>query len=162
MAPASLALNDKCFINHHCHHCQLDSNSNHITAPQCPRHTARLQRSSTSRLESSLSWSSHLFRRRPGGSRHEWSGGRLSEVMMWRQTDLFSLSRRENCVGRTGNDRMRSGQSTAGLHRYGLRHANGFWAVASSISGENHPETLHWPLVTSTYIPHRGLIPTSL
>jgi len=50
-----------------------------LTYLPCPRSTARLQRSPVGRVESFRSWSSHLFRGRPGGRRHVRSGGRLSE-----------------------------------------------------------------------------------
>ena len=54
-----------------------------VVAPPCPRSTARLQRSPIGRVESFRSWSTHLFRGRPGGRRHVRSGGRLSDTLMW-------------------------------------------------------------------------------
>ena len=50
----------------------------------CPRSTALLQTSPIGRVESFCSWSSHLFRGRPGGRRHVRSGGRLSDTFTWR------------------------------------------------------------------------------
>jgi len=52
-----------------------------VVAPPWP--TTRLQRSPVGRVESCRSWSSHLFRGRPGGRRHVRSGGRLSDTLMW-------------------------------------------------------------------------------
>jgi len=54
-----------------------------VLAPPCPRSTTRLQRSPVGRVESFRSWSSQLFRGRPGGRRHVRSGGRLSDALMW-------------------------------------------------------------------------------
>jgi len=55
-----------------------------VVTPPCPRSTARLQSSAVGRrVESFRSWLSHLFRGRPGGRRHVWSGGRLSDTLMW-------------------------------------------------------------------------------
>ena len=45
--------------------------------------STRLQRSPVGRVESFRSWSSHLFRGRPGGRRHVRSGGRLSDTLTW-------------------------------------------------------------------------------
>ena len=54
-----------------------------VVAPPCPRSTARLQRSPLGRVESFCSWSSHLFRGRPGERRHLRSAGRLSATFTW-------------------------------------------------------------------------------
>jgi len=61
------------------HHGRIAGQGRRVIAPPCPRSTARLQRSPIGRVESFRSWSSHLFR----GRRHVWSGGRLSDTLMW-------------------------------------------------------------------------------
>ena len=48
------------------HHCCIASEGRRVVAPPCPRSTARLQRSPVGRVKSYHSWSSHLFRGRPG------------------------------------------------------------------------------------------------
>jgi len=45
--------------------------------------TPHLQRSPMEQVESFRSWSSHLFRGRPGGWRHVQLGGRFSDTLMW-------------------------------------------------------------------------------
>jgi len=67
----------------HHHHCRVGSEGRRVVAPPCPRSTARLQSSPVGRVESFRSWSSHLFRGRPGGRRHVRSGDRLSDTLMW-------------------------------------------------------------------------------
>jgi len=79
-----------CPIHHHHHHYRrrrrrrIAREGRRVVAPPCPRSTARLQRSPVGRLESSRSWSSHVFRGRPGGRRHVRSGGRLSDTFTCR------------------------------------------------------------------------------
>ena len=68
---------------HHQHHVRVADEGRRVVAPPCPRSTARLRRSPIGRVESFRSWSSHLFRGRPGGRRHVRSGGRLSDTLMW-------------------------------------------------------------------------------
>jgi len=72
--------------NHHHHHYhdgRVAGEGRRVIAPPCPRSTARLQSSPVGRrVESFHSWSTHLFRGRPGGRRHVWSGGRLSDSLM--------------------------------------------------------------------------------
>ena len=74
--------------HHHHHHCRIAGEGRRVVAPPCPRPTARLQSSPVGRVETFRSWSSHLFRGRPGGRRHVRSGGRLSDTLMlsWRAT----------------------------------------------------------------------------
>ena len=62
---------------------RVASEGRRVVAPSCPRSTARLHRSPVGRMESFRSWSSHLFRGRPGGRRHVRSAGRLSDTLMW-------------------------------------------------------------------------------
>jgi len=62
--------------------------SRHCTT--CPQSTARLQRSPVGRVESFHSWSSHLFRGRPGGQRHVRSGGWLSDTLTWSWRAMFA------------------------------------------------------------------------
>ena len=71
--------------NHHHHRkVRVANEGRRVVAPSCPRSTARLQRSPVGRrVESFRSWSSQLFRGRPGGRRHVRSGGRLSDTLMW-------------------------------------------------------------------------------
>jgi len=45
-----------------------------------------------SRVESFRSWSSHLFRGRPGGRRHVRSGGRWSDMLTWALNNRGSLT----------------------------------------------------------------------
>ena len=71
------------FHHHHHHHGRVTGDGRRVVTPPCPRSTARLQRSPVGRVESFRSWSSHLFRGRPGGRRHVRSGGRLSGTLMW-------------------------------------------------------------------------------
>ena len=54
--------------NHH-HHVRVAGEGRRVVAPPCPRSTARLQSSPIGRVESFRSWSSHLFRGRPGERR---------------------------------------------------------------------------------------------
>ena len=61
-----------------------------VVASPCPRSTARLQRSPIGRVESFRSWLSHLFCGRPGGRRHERSGGQLSDTLMWSWRAMFA------------------------------------------------------------------------
>jgi len=70
------------FVGHH-HQFHVADEGRRVVAPPCPRSTARLQRSPIRRVESFRSWSTHLFRGRPGGRRHVRSGGRLSDTLMW-------------------------------------------------------------------------------
>ena len=67
---------------HYHHHCRVAGEGRRVVAPPCPRSTARLQRSPVGRVESFRSWSSQLFRGRPGGRRHVRPGGRLSDTLM--------------------------------------------------------------------------------
>ena len=69
--------------HHHHRHVRVAFEGRRVVAPPCPRSTARLQRSPVGRVESFRSWSSHLFRGRPGGRRHVPSGGRLSDTLLW-------------------------------------------------------------------------------
>ena len=62
--------------HHYHHHFHVADEGRRVVAPPCPRSTARLQRSPIGRVESFRSWSTHLFRGRPGGRRHVRSGGR--------------------------------------------------------------------------------------
>ena len=80
--PASYQLLVPRKLNRH-HHCRVAGDGRRVVAPPCPRSTARLQRSPIKRVESFRSWSSHLFRGRSGGRRHVWSGGLLSDTLMW-------------------------------------------------------------------------------
>ena len=64
--------------------------SRRCTSPPCPRSTARLQSSPIGRVESFRSWSSQLFRGRPGGRRHVRSGGRLSDTLTWSLWAMFA------------------------------------------------------------------------
>ena len=66
--------------HHHHHHARVASEGRRVVAsPRRPtRLTARLQMSPVGRVKSFRSWSSHLFRRRPGGRRHVRSGLRRS------------------------------------------------------------------------------------
>ena len=66
--------------HHDHHHCRVAGDGRRVVAPPCPRSTARLQRSPIGRVESFRSWSSHLFRGRPGGRHHVRSGGRSSDT----------------------------------------------------------------------------------
>ena len=59
--------------------CRVAGEGRRVVAPPCPRSTARLKSSPVGRVESFRSWSSHLFRGRPGGRRHVRSGGRLND-----------------------------------------------------------------------------------
>ena len=69
--------------HHHHHHGRVAGEVRRVVAPPCPRSTARLQSSPVGRrVESFRSWSTHLFRGRPGGRRHVRSGGRLSDTLM--------------------------------------------------------------------------------
>ena len=68
---------------YHHRHGRVAGEGRRVVAPPCPRSTARLQSSPVGRVESFRSWSSHLFRGRPGGRRHVRSGGRLSDTLMW-------------------------------------------------------------------------------
>ena len=61
-----------------------------VLAPPCPQSTARLQRFPIGRVESFHSWSTHLFRGRPGGRRHVRSGGRLSDTLTWSWRAMFA------------------------------------------------------------------------
>jgi len=61
------------------HQVCIAGESRRVVAPPCPWH---LQRSPIGRVESSRSWSSHLFCGRPGGRRHVRSGARLSDTSM--------------------------------------------------------------------------------
>ena len=54
--------------NHH-HHVRVAGEGRRVVAPPCQRSTARLQSSPIGRVESFRSWSSHLFRGRPGERR---------------------------------------------------------------------------------------------
>ena len=67
-------------VSYQHHHGSVAGEGRRVVAP---RSTARLQRSPVGRVESFRSWSSHLFRGRPGGRRHVRSGGRLSDTLMW-------------------------------------------------------------------------------
>ena len=69
--------------HHHHHHDRVAGEGRRVVAPPCPWSTARLQSSPVGRVESFRSWSSHLFRARPGGLRHVQSGGRLSDTLTW-------------------------------------------------------------------------------
>ena len=69
-------------VYHHHYHGLVAGEGRRVVAPPCRRSTARLQRSPIGRVESFRSWSSHLFRGRPGGRRHVRSGGRLSDTLM--------------------------------------------------------------------------------
>ena len=82
------------------HRRRVAGEGRHFVAPPCPRSTARLQRSPVGRVESFRSWSSHLFRERPGRRRHVRSGGRLSDTLMWSWRAMFagvSSSSRATC-----------------------------------------------------------------
>ena len=74
---------------HHHHQFHVADEGRRVVAPPCPRSTARLQRSPIGRVESFRSWSTHLFRGRPGGRRHVRSGGRLS-TLMWSWRAMFA------------------------------------------------------------------------
>ena len=77
--------------HHHHHHGRVAGEGRRVIAPPCPRSTARLQSSPVGRrMESFRSWSSHLFRGRPGGRRHVRSGGRLSNTLMWSWKAMFA------------------------------------------------------------------------
>jgi len=76
-------------LNHH-HQVRVAGEGRRVVAPPCPRSTARLQRSPVGRVESFRSWSSHLFRGRPGGRRHVRSGGRLNDTLMWSWRAMFA------------------------------------------------------------------------
>jgi len=65
------------------HHGRVAGEGRRVVAPPCPRSTARLRRSPIGRVESFRSWSSYLFRERPGERRHVQSGGRFSDTLMW-------------------------------------------------------------------------------
>jgi len=68
---------------HHHHHSRVAGGGRRVVAPLCPRPTARLHvRSPMERTEPSRSWSSHLFRGRPGERRHVRSGRRLNRGYM--------------------------------------------------------------------------------
>jgi len=69
--------------NRHHDHGRIADEGRRVVAPRCPRSTARLQSSPVGRVESFRSWSSHVFRGRPGGRRHVRSGGRCSDTSMW-------------------------------------------------------------------------------
>ena len=69
--------------HHYGHHGRVADEVRRVVAPPCPWSTARLQSSPVGRVESFRSWSSQLFRGRPGGRRHVRSGGRLSDTLMW-------------------------------------------------------------------------------
>ena len=56
--------------HHHHRQVRIAREGRRVVAPPCPRSTARLQRSPVGRVESFRSWSSHLFRGRPGGRRN--------------------------------------------------------------------------------------------
>ena len=75
---------------HHHHHGRVAGEGRRVVAPPCPRSTARLQSSPVGRVESFRSWSSHLFRGRPGGRRHVRPGGRLSDTLMWSRRAMFA------------------------------------------------------------------------
>jgi len=68
--------------SYHHHHVRVAGEGRRVVAPPCPRSTARLQSSPIGRVESFRSWSSQLFRGRPGGRLHMRSGGRLSDTLM--------------------------------------------------------------------------------
>ena len=71
------------YRHHRHHHGRVAGEGRRVVAPPCPRSTARLHSSPVGRVESFRSWSSHLFRGRPGGRRHVRSGGRLSDTMAY-------------------------------------------------------------------------------
>ena len=77
--------------HHHHHHVRVAGEGRRVVAPPCPRSTARLQSSPVGRVESFRSWSSQLFRGRPGGRRHVQSGGRLSDTLMWSRRAMFAV-----------------------------------------------------------------------
>jgi len=52
--------------HHHHHQVRVAGEGRRVVAPPCPRSTARRQRSPVGRVGSFRSWSSHLFRGRPG------------------------------------------------------------------------------------------------
>ena len=79
-----------CSNEKHHRHRRVAGEGRRVVAPPCPRSTARLQRSPIGRVESFRSWSSHLFRGRPGGRRHVRSGGRLSDTLMWSWRATFA------------------------------------------------------------------------
>ena len=58
------------FHHHHHHQVRVAGEGRRVVAPPCLRSTARLQSSPVGRVESFRSWSSQLFRGRPGGRRH--------------------------------------------------------------------------------------------
>jgi len=66
--------------HHHHHQVRVAGEGRRVVAPPCPRSTARRQRSPVGRVGSFRSWSSHLFRGRPGGRLHVRSGGRLDSL----------------------------------------------------------------------------------
>ena len=94
---------------HYRHHRRVAGEGRRVVSPPCPRSTAaRLQRSPVGRLQSFRSWSSHLFRGRPGGRRHMRSGGRLSDMLMW--TDVGGGRGEDKCPVADGarvDDRLR-------------------------------------------------------
>ena len=70
--------------HHHHHHGRVAGEGRRVVAPPCSRSTARLQSSPVGPVaESFRSWSSQLFRGRPGGRLHVRSGGRLSDTFTW-------------------------------------------------------------------------------
>jgi len=80
------AFRPKSHHHHHHHHGCVAGEGRRVVAPPCPRSmsTARLQSSPVGPVaESFRSWSSHLFRGRPGGRGHVRSGGRLSDMFTW-------------------------------------------------------------------------------
>ena len=89
------------FLYHHHHHqVRVAGEGRRVVASPSPRSTACLQRFPSGRVESFRSWSSHFFRGRPGGQRHVWSGGRLSDTLMWRRRAMLagvSFSSRATC-----------------------------------------------------------------
>ena len=80
---------------YHHHHGRVAGEGCRVVAPPCPRSTTCLQRSPVRRVELIRSWSSHLFRGRPGRRRHVRSGGRLSDKFTWTEEPSCILSRND-------------------------------------------------------------------
>jgi len=150
----------RCEMNgHHHHHHHLRrvaGEGRRVVAPPCPRLTARLQRSPIGRMESFRSWSSHLFRGRPGGRHHMRSGGRLNDTFIWSGRATFEVCRQvephaqiPRCVDAIGDGTVKSDRSFVALHHFGLGRTIGFQAAVSDTSGGKHPESSHQLTVRS-------------
>ena len=121
--------------HHYHHHGRIASKGRRIVAPPCPRSTARLQSSPVGRVESFRSLSSHLFRGRPGGRRHVWSGGGLSDTQQ--QHNRFV------CISR--HLQLRTGFCGCNV----LLPACPCWRQPA------HSDSLEFSTVLSTWFPYR-------